>query len=154
MRTSTARRRASSTARSARSEATAWSRTIQSRSSTPQASSQATDEEAPQDLSAVLAAFRKRLNDRGDIDPEEWRPYFIDHEQYDLWQAAEVRTRSALVELLDKDTAGELLEDIGGTMLDDPDIDVRLALLKALVRSGLKKAVTFIERRLDDIVIG
>ncbi len=45
----------------------------------------------------------------------------------------------------------ELLEEIGGTMLDDPDIDVRLALLKALVRSGLKKAVTFIEQRLDDI---
>ncbi len=117
----------------------------------PKASSQATDEEAPQDLSAVLAAFRKRLNDRGDIDPEEWRPYFVDHEQYDLWQAADVRTRSAFVELLEKDAAGELIEEIGGTMLDDPDIDVRLALLKALVRSGLKKAATFIERRLDDI---
>lgn len=117
----------------------------------PKASSQATDEEAPQDLSAVLAAFRKRLNNREDIDSEEWRPYFVGHEQYGLWQAAEVRTRSAFVELLDKDTAGELLEEIGGTMLDDPDIDVRLALLKALVRSGLKKAVTFIERRLDDI---
>ncbi len=117
----------------------------------PKASSQATDEEAPQDLSAVLAAFRERLNDRGDIDPEEWRPYFVDHEQYDLWQAAEVRTRSAFVELLEKDGAGELLEEIGGTMLDDPDIDVRLALLKALVRSGLAKAVTFIEQRLDDL---
>ncbi len=115
------------------------------------ASSQATDEEAPQDLSAVLAAFRKRLNNRGDIDPEEWRPYFVDHEQYDVWQAADVRTRSAFVELLEKDPAGELLEEIGGTMLDDPDIDVRLALLKALVQSGLKKAVTFIEQRLGDI---
>ena len=98
-----------------------------------------------------FCAFRKRLNDRGDIDPEEWRPYFVDHEQYDLWQAAEVRTRSAFVELLGKDTAGELLEEIGGTMLDDPDIDVRLALLKALVRSGLKKVVPFIDRRLGDI---
>lgn len=117
----------------------------------PKASSQATDGEAPRDLSAVLAAFRKRLNDRRDIDPDEWRPYFVDHEQYDLWQTAEVRTRSAFVELLDKDTAGELLEEVGGTMLEDPDIDVRLTLLKALVRSALKKAVTFIDRRLDDI---
>ncbi len=58
---------------------------------------------------------------------------------------------AAFVGLLDKDTAGELLDELGGTMLDDPDIDVRLALLKALVRSGLKKAVPFIERRLDDI---
>ncbi len=118
---------------------------------TPKASSQATDEESPQDLLAVLAEFRKRLNDRGDIDPEEWRPYFVDHEQYDLWQAADVRTRSAFVELLEKDAAGELLEEIGGTMLDDPDIDVRLALLKALVRSSSNKAVTFVEQRLDDI---
>ncbi len=115
------------------------------------ASPQAADEQAPQDLSAVLAAFRKRLNDRRDIDPEEWRPYFVDHEQYDLWQAAAVRTRSAFVELLEKDPAGELLEELGGTMLDDPDVDVRLALLKALVRSSLKEAVTFIEQRLDDI---
>ncbi len=117
----------------------------------PRASPQAADEETPQDLATILAAFRKRLNDRGDIDSEEWRPYFFDHEQYDLWQAADVRTRSAFVELLEKDTAGELLEELGGTMLDDPDIDVRLALLKALVRSGLKKAVSFIERRLNDI---
>ncbi len=117
----------------------------------PKASPQATDEAAPQDLSAVHDGFRKRLNDRGDIDPEEWRPYFFGHERYNLWQAAKVRTRSAFVGLLDKDTAGELLDELGGTMLDDPDIDVRLALLKALVRSGLKKAVPFIERRLDDI---
>ncbi len=47
--------------------------------------------------------------------------------------------------------AGELLEENGGKMLDEPDIEVRLALLKALVRSGLKKAVPFIDRRLDDI---
>ncbi len=119
-----------------------------SRKASPQA---ADDEEAPQDLSAVLAAFRKRLNDREDIDLEEWRPYFVAHEQYRLWQAADVRTRSAFVELLDKDTAGELLEELGGTMLEDPNIDVRLALLKVLVRSGLKEAVTFIEQRLDDI---
>jgi len=117
----------------------------------PKASLRAADDEAPQDLGTILAAFRKRLNDRGDIDPEEWRPYFFDHEQYDLWQVADVRTRSAFVELLEKDIAGELLEEIGGTMLDDPDIDVRLALLKALVRSGSKKAVSFIERRLKDI---
>ncbi|MCH8851178.1 MAG: hypothetical protein IID41_00835 [Planctomycetes bacterium] len=117
----------------------------------PKASSQATDEEAPQDLSAVLAAFRKRLNDRGDIDPDEWRPYFVDHEQYDLWQAADVRTRSAFVELLEKGVAGRLIEEIGGTLLDDPDIDARLALLIALVRSGSIKAVSFIEQRLEDI---
>ena len=118
---------------------------------TTKASSQATDEEAPQDLSGVLAAFRKRLNDRGDIDPDEWRPYFVDHEQYDLWQAADVRTRSAFVELLEKDVAGRLIEEIGGTLLDDPDIDARLALLIVLVRSGSIKAVSFIEQRLEDI---
>ena len=83
--------------------------------------------------------------------PELFASGYFFKSKDDLWQVADVRTRSAFVELLEKDIAGELLEEIGGTMLDDPDIDVRLALLKALVRSGSKKAVSFIERRLKDI---
>ena len=44
-----------------------------------------------------------------------------------------------------------MFEPIGGTMLRDPDLDVRLALLDALVLSGLADAVPFIDQRLEDI---
>ena len=36
-------------------------------------------------------------------------------------------------------------------MLQDPELDVRLALIDALVVSGLADAVTFIDQRLEDI---
>ncbi len=109
------------------------------------------EESAPKDLAAALSVFRQRLNDSETIDPDECRPYFSGGAMHSLWQEADIRTRVAFVELVEKDTAVALLQEIGETMLRDPDLDVRLALLDALVRSGQKKAVSFIDRRLSDL---
>lgn len=132
--------------------------TQRSRSSSPwsrkgrSASKQkAADVVQQEDLRAVLAELRQNLDSSPTVNPEQWRPYLFDGPKHEIWKQAQVRTRTALVGLLEKDPATALLEPIGGTMLQDPDLDVRLALLDTLVLTGLAEAVPFINQRLEDI---
>ncbi len=55
------------------------------------------------------------------------------------------------VELLEKDAAASLVQELGETMLNDPDLDVRLALLASLVRSADTEAIKAIDQRLEAI---
>lgn len=112
---------------------------------------QATADVPQEDLETVLSELRQNLSRSPTANPDQWRPYLLDGPKHGIWKQAKVRTRTALVGLLEKDAAAALLEPIGGTMLLDPDLDVRLALVDALVRSGQADAVSFIDQRLEDI---
>lgn len=102
-------------------------------------------------LQTVLDQLREKLAKNENVSADDVRPYLVGGAQYALWQDAEAGTRMEFAELLEKDAAASLVQELGETMLNDPDFDVRLALLASLVLSADKEAIKPIDQRLEAI---
>lgn len=102
-------------------------------------------------LQTVLGQLREKLAENGTLNAVDLRPYLAGGKRHQLWKNAEVDTRVSLAGLLEKDIAASLVEELGATMLNDPDLSVRLALLASLVLSADKEAIEPIDQRLEAI---
>lgn len=108
-------------------------------------------EKAPGDLNKILSNLRQRVEAGAVVNTAEWKAYLAGGAQYALWRSADVKTRTELVNLIDAETAKELVQEIGATLLKDVDLVVRLALLDALVRANQKSGIPIIDQRLLDL---
>jgi hypothetical protein len=98
-------------------------------------------------LAQKIEQYRELL-ERGETPPaQELRADL----QSSGWLQSAPETRLAWIALLTSGMAGSLVEDLGQALLDDPHLDVRLALLGAMVSSERQEAVTFIDRRLEHV---
>ena len=101
--------------------------------------------DAPDDLGVVTRDMIRRLRGGESIRPGEWKVYFVGGEHHTLWQIADTRAKTSFIELIDNETVEQLLNEIADTLLSDPDLNVRLALLRILVRTGSKRVIPYID---------
>ncbi|MCG3138702.1 MAG: hypothetical protein HJJLKODD_02570 [Phycisphaerae bacterium] len=107
-----------------------------------------TGEAPPTDLASVIEKLRARIRANQKLTGADISPYLSGGEYYTLWPSAEIRIRTTLVEICDEAVINEIIEPLGQTMLDDPDLDVRLAIVQAMVRAKAKGGLSYIDRRL------
>lgn len=100
-------------------------------------------------LADIAEDYRNRLAEGNTIEADGFSIYLVGGAQHTVWLAAQPRHRIAMADLITKESADACLEEIGDTMLVEVELDVRLALLQALVRSENTDAVKYIDLRVD-----
>lgn len=118
----------------------------------PRRSGQTTKPKEPgatAELSSIVDDFASKLRRNQSIDPADWKAVLISGESHAVWRAAEPRDRVAYAELMDASAVTQTIKELGETMLADPDVEVRLAIVEAFARAKAKDAIEFLDRRLD-----
>ncbi len=97
-------------------------------------------------LGAVLSRFEQHPEDRT---PAVWGRYLAGGSDYRLWQKAAAAERVAFARGIDADAASQLIDPLGETLLGDPDLAVRLAVLSVLLETADRQVIAIIDSRLE-----
>jgi hypothetical protein len=76
------------------------------------------------------------------------RPFLANGQRHGDWIAGSSDLREKAVRGLDLVAANQLIEPLGRTLLVDPDVDVRLAIIDLLVKTDRVDALTYLQHRL------
>lgn len=102
---------------------------------------------APALLADIVRELRTRL-EQGPIQTEEWARYLCGGAQHDLWKGADATVRSDFLKLIDAQAAAGLVQPLGRTLLNESELDIRLAVLALMVATRDREVIPFIDQRL------
>ncbi len=80
---------------------------------------------------------------------QDWARFLFGGSSHSTWVGADADSRIALIEVMPDSYAAQLSAALGNTMLQDDDLNVRLALLEMIVVGRGPTALAFIEQRLS-----